>query len=85
MGRETVTGTDRLKDALKRYAGSRHYDIEQRPGCVYGLLTRDSVDDLRKELTRLSDAMTVNNRLLIALLVSIVLAAIAALLRAWGP
>jgi hypothetical protein len=55
--------------------------IDQAPGCVFGLLTRDGLDDLRDEMTRLRGSVDNTNKLLVGLLISISLSIIGLALR----
>jgi len=45
-------GVKRLKEVLRRYRKTRAkgVTVDQRPGCVYGMLTREQVDDLVKDI-----------------------------------
>jgi hypothetical protein len=48
-------GVQRLKEVLQRYRSTRAkgVTVDERPGCVYGMLTREEVDDLVKEIEEL--------------------------------
>jgi hypothetical protein len=48
-------GVRRLKKVLQRYRSTRAkgVTVDERPGCVYGMLTREQVDDLVKEIEEL--------------------------------
>ena len=45
-------GVKKLKEVLRRYRKTRAkgVTVDQRPGCVYGMLTREQVDDLVKDI-----------------------------------
>lgn len=81
-----MSGSDELAGAFARWRQAQSSKVEQAPGCVYGLLTREKYDELAGEVKRLNDSITTTNRLLIGLLVSIVLAVIGVFIRgAFGP
>ena len=85
MGRVAVTtGSDRLGDALRRFKSAQGAEVDQKPGCVYGLMTRDGVEDLGDELERLRKSVDNTNKLLVGLLVSIALSALGLVLRGFG-
>lgn len=48
-------GVKRLKEVLRRYRSTRArgVTVDQRPGCVYGMLTREELDDLTKQMEEL--------------------------------
>ncbi len=52
MKRDEGEGVRRLREALRRYRDTRAKGVrvDERPGCVYGMLTREQLDDLREEL-----------------------------------
>jgi hypothetical protein len=64
-------GVKRLKEALQRYRRTRAkgVTVDERPGCVYGMLTREQVDDLVKEI---EDLKTTLNKIYASLLVMLV-------------
>ena len=72
------TGGDRLRDAIRRFNRTRRREVtvDERPGCVFGLMTRDGVDDLRSEVERLRSSVDHLNKLLVGLLLSIALSAL---------
>ena len=71
-----MNGSDKLATAITRFKASRSAPVDQQPGCVFGLLTRDGVDDLRSEVERLRSSVDHLNKLLVGLLVSIALSAL---------
>jgi len=63
----TKTGEERLRAAIARFNRTRRSEVsvDQRPGCVFGLLTRDLTEDLqaalrdvRRELAELKKLLT---------------------------
>jgi hypothetical protein len=48
-------GVKRLKEVLRRYRSTRArgVTVDQRPGCVYGMLTREELDELTKQMEEL--------------------------------
>jgi hypothetical protein len=52
-------GAERLKEVLRRYRGtrSRGVGVEERPGCVYGMLTREQLDGLVEDVRELKATM----------------------------
>jgi hypothetical protein len=48
-------GVRRLREALRRYRDTRAKGIrvDERPGCVYGMLTREQLDDLRDDVKQM--------------------------------
>lgn len=81
MGRAVVTsGSARLKSAIVRFRQAQAKGVDQAPGCVFGLMTRDGLDDLQVEMGRLRDSVNNLNKVLVGLLVSVVLSAIGIIL-----
>lgn len=78
-------GSERLSRAVvawrARQVGGA---VEQRPGCVYGLITREQVEDLTAELGRVRGSLENLSRLLVGLLLSVLLALLGVLLRGAG-
>jgi len=72
-------GVKTLKEVLRRYRSTRARGatVDQRPGCVYGMLTREQLDELTKQMEELR--ATLNKiyvsvlLMLIALVVNIML------------
>lgn len=64
-------GVKQLKEVLRRYRSTRTKGVtlDERPGCVYGMLTREQLDDLEGQLEQLSGTL---NRIWISLLVMLV-------------
>lgn len=48
-------GVKRLKEVLRRYRSTRArgVTVDQRPGCVYGMLTREELDELTEQIQEL--------------------------------
>lgn len=84
MGRAVVTGSEQLGDALRRFRLAQRLEVDQKPGCVFGLMTRDGMEDLADEVERLRKSVNSTNRLLVGLLVSIAVAALGLVLRGFG-
>jgi hypothetical protein len=75
-------GSAALGSAVARWRQARVVaKVDEAPGCVYGLLTREDLSALVVEVSRLRDSVTWTNRLLVGLLVSIVLSVVGLLLR----
>jgi len=70
-----TTGSEQLRDAVRRFRLAQRLEIDQKPGCVFGLMTRDGVEDLADELERLRKSVENTNKILVGLLVSIALSA----------
>jgi len=60
-------GVERLRDVLRRYSRTRATGVavNERPGCVYGMLTREQLDDLVKEIEQLKSTL---NRIYVSVL-----------------
>jgi hypothetical protein len=54
IGREGE-GVQRLREALRRYRNTRAKGVrvDERPGCVYGMLTREQLDDLGEDVRQM--------------------------------
>ena len=76
-----MTGSDRLLDAVRRFKVAQSAPVDQAPGCVFGLMTRDGVEDLANELERLRKSVEATNKILVGLLVSIALTALGLVIR----
>ena len=78
-----VSGSERLASAVKRFNAARRsgVNVDERPGCVYGIMTRDGVEDLACEMERLRKSVENTNKILVGLLVSIALASVGLVLR----
>ena len=64
-------GVDRLREVLRRYRTTRAsgVTVDERPGCVYGMLTREQLDDLVKEIEQLKSTL---NRIYVSVLLMLV-------------
>lgn len=64
-------GVERLKEVLRRYRRTRAkgVSVDERPGCVYGMLTREQLDDLSEQLGELRATL---NKIYVSLLLVLV-------------
>ena len=64
-------GVERLKVVLRRYRSTRSSGVavDQRPGCVYGMLTREQLDDLAEDLQQLKVTL---NKIYVSVLLMLV-------------
>ncbi len=64
-------GAKRLREVLRRYrrTRTRGVTVDERPGCVYGMLTREQVDDLVGEIKQLKSTL---NRIYVSVLLMLV-------------
>ncbi len=64
-------GVKRLKAALGRYRKTRAkgVTVDQRPGCVYGMLTREQLDALVKDMEELKGTL---NKIYVSLILMLV-------------
>ena len=48
-------GVQRLREVLRRYRSTRArgVTVDERPGCVYGMLAREQLDDLVEQMQEL--------------------------------
>lgn len=76
-----MSGSERLRDAVSRFRLAQRAGVDQKPGCVFGLMTRDGVEDLTDEMERLRKSVENTNKILVGLLVSIALSAVGLVLR----
>lgn len=76
-------GVRRLKEVVERYRSTRARGVrvDQRPGCVYGMLTREQVDDLVKEIEELKGTL---NKIYLSLVVMLIGLVVNALLDKLG-
>lgn len=60
-------GVKRLREVLRRYRSTRArgVTVDERPGCVYGMLTREQLDVLVEQMQELRATL---NRIYISLL-----------------
>ncbi len=68
--RPPAFGEEQLRAAIRRWAGLRAEGrrvegVDQAPGCVYGLLTREALQDLAQELEQMRDELTWIRRLIV--------------------
>lgn len=68
-------GVKRLKEVLHRYRKTRAkgVTVDERPGCVYGMLTREQVDDLVKDIDDLKATLNKIYVSLVLMLIGLVL------------
>jgi hypothetical protein len=52
-------GVERLREALRRYRSTRAkgVSVDERPGCVYGMLTREQLGDLVQDIEQLKGTL----------------------------
>lgn len=53
-------GEERLREAIRRYSRTKRrkgLTIDQKPGCIYGMLLGDDVKDLQKELDEMKKTL----------------------------
>ena len=64
-------GVQRLKEVLQRYRSTRAKGVavDERPGCVYGMLTREQVDNVVQEI---EDVKATLNKIYVSLLLMLV-------------
>ena len=72
---EKLTGEERLHDAIRRFNRTRRREVlvDERPGCVYGLLTRDMVEDVGRALADVREELVALKRLLTGIFVALTL------------
>jgi len=70
-----VDGKEKLRAAIVRFNRTRARDVavDERPGCVYGLLTRDLADDLQAGLAGVRAELAELRRLLAGIFVALAL------------
>jgi len=68
-------GVKTLKEVLHRYRNTRAkgVTVDERPGCVYGMLTREEVDDLVKDIDDLKATLNKIYVSLVLMLIGLVL------------
>jgi len=61
----------RLREALRRYRNTRAKGVavDERPGCVYGMLTREQLGDLVEDIQQLKATL---NRIYVSVLLMLV-------------
>jgi len=55
-----LTGEDRLREAIRRYSRFKRekgLTIDQKPGCIYGMLLGDEVKDMREDLEEIKKTL----------------------------
>ena len=67
------SGQNELKQAIRRFeAARRGKEVDQRPGCVYGLLTREDMYDLRDSLEEMKGEIRWLRRWLMATFLAVI-------------
>jgi len=79
-------GEAALREAIRRWqglraAGRKVDGVDQAPGCVYGMVTRDALDELAGDIEDIKAEMAWIRRVIVAAIVS---AALGTVLRAAG-
>jgi len=64
-------GVKRLKEVLRRYRSTRArgVTVDQRPGCVYGMLTREELEELTKQMEELRTTL---NKIYVSVLLMLI-------------
>lgn len=64
-------GVKRLKEVLRRYRSTRArgVTVDQRPGCVYGMLTREELAELTKQMEELRTTL---NKIYVSVLLMLI-------------
>jgi|GEM_PF-2070342 len=55
-----LTGEDRLREAIRRYSRTKRQKgltIDQKPGCIYGMLLGDDVKDMQGDLDEIKKTL----------------------------
>ena len=70
-----MDGKEKLRAAIVRFNRTRARDVsvDERPGCVYGLLTRDLADDVKAGLADVRAQLAELRRLLAGIFVALAL------------
>ena len=53
-------GEERLREAIRRYSRTKRQKgltIDQKPGCIYGMLLGDDVKDLQRDLDEIKKTL----------------------------
>jgi len=68
---ENGQGVERLREALRRYRSTRAKGVavDERPGCVYGMLTREQLGDLVRDIEQLKATL---NKIYVSVLLMLV-------------
>ena len=77
-----LTGAERLRQAIARFNRTRAkaVTVDERPGCVYGLLTRDLAEDVQSALKDVREELIAFKRLLAGVFVALALTFIGVLI-----
>ena len=69
--RENGEGVDRLREVLRRYRRTRAkgVTVDERPGCVYGMLTREQLDGLAEDMKQLKATL---NRIYVSVILMLI-------------
>jgi hypothetical protein len=64
-------GVESLREILRRYRGTRArgVTVDERPGCVYGMLTREQLEDLVRDIEQLKSTL---NRIYVSVVLMLV-------------
>ena len=64
-------GVERLRAVLRRYRSTRvkGVAVDERPGCVYGMLTREQLENLAEDIEQLKVTM---NKIYVSVLLMLV-------------
>ena len=76
------TGEDKLRDAIRRFNRTRRREVrvDERPGCVFGLMTRDLAEDLQAALEDVRQELVTLKKLLSGIFVALALTFIGVLI-----
>ena len=69
--RENGEGVERLREVLRRYRRTRAKGVtmDERPGCVYGMLTREQLDGLVEDMKQLKATL---NRIYVSVILMLI-------------
>jgi hypothetical protein len=75
QGENGKSGEQRLHEAIRRFNQSRRREvtIDERPGCVFGLLTRDRIEDAGQSLDEVRQELVALKKLLSGIFVALTL------------
>jgi hypothetical protein len=75
-------GEERLREAIRRFNRTRRREVtvDERPGCVFGLLTRDMAEDMGSALEELRQELVALKKLLAGIFVALALTFIGVLI-----
>jgi hypothetical protein len=76
------TGEQRLQEAIRRFNRTRRREVtvDERPGCVFGLLTRDRIEDVGQALDEVRQELIALKKLLSGIFVALTLTFIGVLI-----